>query len=83
MKNKILSLSLLFLVVLIFPTKAQETFEFDVTEIEILENGNIYKGLKRGVVTSDNGITLESENFKYDKIKYILYTDGKVFFNDT
>ena len=30
--------------------KAQDQFNFDVTEIEIYNNGNLYKGLKRGII---------------------------------
>ena len=28
----------------------QEQFSFEVTEIEILNKGNLYKGLKRGII---------------------------------
>ena len=48
-------------------SNSTENFTFDVTEIEILENGNIVKGLKKGKVKSDNGIIIDSETFFYNK----------------
>ena len=50
MKNKIKFILILFYISLFFFNKVQsiEQFSFDVTEIEILENGNIIKGLKKG-----------------------------------
>ena len=42
---------LFFLIILIFSVndnaKAGEEFNFDITEIEILENGNLFKGKKK------------------------------------
>ena len=34
---------------------SEDEFEFDVTEIEILEEGNLYKGIKKGIVTTNDG----------------------------
>ncbi len=48
---------------------ASENFNFDVTEVEILENGNKYKGKKRGTITSDDGIIIDADQFEYDKKK--------------
>ena len=55
----------------IFFNKVQsiEQFSFDVTEIEILENGNIIKGLKKGTIKTIDGITINSNKFTYDKEK--------------
>ena len=44
-------------------TNANEPFIFDVTEIEILENGNQIKGYKGGIATSQDGTTISAENF--------------------
>ncbi len=56
----------------------QEQFNFDVTEIEIKENGNKFIGLKRGTITTDNGIIIDADNFIYDKISNILNAQGNV-----
>ncbi len=56
----------------------QEQFNFDVTEIEIKENGNKFFGLKRGTITSDSGINIDADKFIYDKIKNILDAQGNV-----
>ena len=58
MKNKYL-LILLYVILnsLIFTfLKADEQFSFDVTEIEIKDNGNIINGYKRGEINTDSKI---------------------------
>jgi len=42
---------------------ANEPFVFDITEIEILENGNQINGYKGGSVTSEDGSTITAQNF--------------------
>ena len=68
MKNKILQylliLSLHFIV--IQKANALEQFNFDVTNIEILENGKIFKGLNKGVIKTD-GLIIEADEFEYNK----------------
>ena len=70
MKNK--TIKLIFLIFFALFTKeinANEQFNFDVTEIEISENGNVIKGLKRGTITSkDDGFEIQSDTFEYNKI---------------
>jgi LPS-assembly protein len=47
------SLIILILLSLInFNAFGQDQFNFDITEVEILENGNIYNGYKRGTITT-------------------------------
>ena len=58
--------------------QAQEQFSFDVTEIEITNNGNLYKGLKRGIINSNDGIIIEADKFIYNKETNILDAEGKV-----
>ena len=48
---------------LIEKTRAVEQFNFDITEIEILENGNLFKGIKRGTITSNSGIVINANYF--------------------
>ena len=70
MKNKILFLILFIsLQNLFFLTlNANEEFIFDVTEIEILEEGKVIKGLKKGTIKTDDGIIIDSNSFLYDKV---------------
>ena len=42
---------------------ANEPFVFNVTEIEILKNGNQIYGYKGGTVTSKDGSIITAENF--------------------
>ena len=58
--------------------QAQDQFNFDVTEIEIKENGNKFFGLKRGKITTDSGLVINADKFIYDKILNILDAQGNV-----
>ena len=55
-----------------------EPFNFDVTEIEITENGNKFKGYNRGKIKTDNGIVIDADEFDYDKPLNILNANGNV-----
>ena len=57
---------------------ANDQFNFDVTEIKITENGNIYKGIKGGKVTTNNGVILTAREFEYNKYLNILEARGDV-----
>ena len=59
-----------------------EVFNFDVTEAEINNGGNIFLGKKGGIATSEDGTTIKANDFKYDKILNILYANGNVIVND-
>ena len=59
-----------------------DQFNFNVTEIEIQENGNLIKGLKRGVITTDEGIIIEADQFEYEKSSNILNASGNVKVTD-
>ena len=59
-----------------------EQFNFDVTEIEIYNKGNLYKGLNRGTITTDNGIIIEANTFVYNKITNIVDAEGNVKVED-
>ena len=78
MRNKIQILLFLFLIFNISLVKANDQFNFDVTEIEITENGNVIKGLKRGIITSTDGLSIESDNFEYNKILNLFFGFGNV-----
>ena len=77
-KNKFALTFFLTYLFLAVHSHSNEIFNFDVTEIEIKENGNIFIGKKNGTATSIDGTTIEANNFEYDKIKNILISFGKV-----
>lgn len=83
MKNKILVFLLIFLLSILNTAKAQDSFTFDVTEAEILDNGNTFIGSKRGIAISNQGVSISADNFKYDKLSNILYANGNTIINDT
>ena len=83
MKNNIIKLIIIFCIIVNFPsTLAQEQFNFSITEIEIFEKGNKFRGLKRGTITTNNGISLDADQFEYDKNLNILKAFGNVIIND-
>ena len=85
MKSKLLFISTVILILILNYSKAlsSEQFNFDVTEIEILNDGNLIKGLKRGTITINNEIIINSDKFKFDKVSNILFTEGNVVIEDT
>ena len=84
MKNKFLNFLIIFCFIFIILEKSysEEIFNFNVTEIEITENGNIFIGKKGGTAVSNDGKTIKAENFLYDKNKNILIASGNVKIND-
>ena len=62
---------------------AQDQFSFDVSEIEILEDGNKIIGSKRGEISTGDGVVIEADNFIYEKINNVLNANGKVIIKDT
>ena len=85
MKNNILYIFIVFFfyISIISNVNSNEQFNFDVTEVEILKNGNLIKGLKRGTVTDNNGVTIDANQFEYDKLTNILTAVGNVKVRDT
>ena len=79
MKNKLFIIFIvLFSNSIFFKALGAEAFNFDVTEIQILENGNKFIGTKRGKITSSNGIIIKADQFEYDKSLNILNAKGNV-----
>ncbi len=84
MKNKS---KLIFFIIFVLLFKinniySSEQFNFDVTEIEILDEGNIFKGLKRGKITTDEGLLIVADEFEYNKLLNILNASGNVEITD-
>ena len=65
-----------------FSAYAAEVFNFDVTEIEIIEEGNKFLGKNGGTATSNDGTVIKANNFEYDKLKNILIAIGDVQIDD-
>ena len=84
MKNNILSkfIYILFFLTINFTIAYSEQFKFNVTEIEILNNGNLYKGLDKGSIETDTGILINAETFIYDKLKNTVKVEGNVKIED-
>ena len=80
MKNNFLKIILLLLLSLnFFHTASSDEFNFDVTELQISENGNIIKGLDGGTVTTKNNtIIITADTFKYNKLTTLLEAKGNV-----
>jgi|TARA_B110000259_G_scaffold186005_1_gene236258 LPS-assembly protein len=80
MKNKFIDifLILIFNLFLLNYTIAEE-FNFNVTELQITEAGNIITGNNRGVITTrNNEIIITADNFKYNKLTSLLEAEGNV-----
>ncbi len=82
MKNSFLLLLKFFLIFIfsINNSYSNDQFNFDVTEIEILDDGNLLKGIKGGRAVTDNGYEIFGDNFLYDKLTNILEISGSVKF---
>ena len=79
MKNKYITILLILAQsILPFGQAIAEEFIFKVTDLEILENGNIYKSNNRGKIITDSELEVESNNFIYSKKKNQLETSGDV-----
>ena len=64
--NLIKFISILVINFLIFQNiTANEQFNFEISEIEILEDGSKIQGIKRGKITANDGVTIESDNFHF------------------
>ena len=55
-----------------------EEFIFEVSDLEITDNGNIYRGNNRGTIKTDNQLKLISNNFEYLKKINRLEANGDV-----
>ena len=84
MKNnlKFLQFIILFYFFYLNLSIATEVFNFDVTEIEITENGDRFIGSKGGIAKSLDGTTIQAKKFNYTKTTNILIASGDVKIND-
>ncbi|MDC3186405.1 hypothetical protein OA962_00295 [Candidatus Pelagibacter sp.] len=79
MKSKICKfIYLIIFSLLSLNVNSSEQFSFDVTQIDIIENGNKFIGNKRGTITSNDGIIINADKFEYQKKLNILKANGNV-----
>ncbi len=79
-KNLIIFICLFF--ILIQKLFAEEV-EFEASNMEIKDNGNIIFAYNSNTSIPSKNIYIKSKNVKYDKKKNIIIFTGKVLFNDT
>ena len=72
MQNKIIILFLIISNLIFLNTYSDDQINFDVTEIEILDNGKKIVGKNRGTITTNNGIIIQADEFEFDKKKIFL-----------
>jgi len=84
MKNKLKNFIIIFFCFFLLckSVNSNEPFVFNVTEIEILENGNQINGYKGGTATSKDGSIISAEKFFFNKITNILEVTGNVKYLD-
>lgn len=83
MKNSLSKLiTLIFLYLFVSNAYGVEQFNFDVTEVQILENGNKFIGTKRGLIRTNEGIEINADQFEYDKTLNVLKASGNVIITD-
>ena len=83
MKNKILFFLIVILNNLFFSNLySNDQLNFDISQIEILDGGNKIVGKKRGKITTNDGITINADQFEYDKIQNILKANGNIEIDD-
>ena len=80
---KFIFLVISFLCIFTYSVHGNDQFNFNVTEVEITEEGNRFKGYKRGIVTTNDGLIIDADTFDYNKITNILEAWGNVKINDT
>ena len=61
---------------------SEEIINFNVSEIEITQDGNLIKGFKGGEAFTNNGVSILAKEFEYNKISTHLTAVGDVIFKD-
>ncbi len=80
MKNNFLKLIIYVLLNILIHNSlfAEEDFKFNITEIDIIENGNLILGSKGGKAVTQDGFEIIAEKFHYNKLTNILDVYGNV-----
>ena len=83
MKNNLIKIILILLLSIINTSKVMsDDFNFNVTELIVTDNGNMYNGINGGTVTTENGIEITAETFTYNKLTSLLESKGNVILHD-
>ena len=84
MKNKfqLIYITIIISLFYISPIYSIDQFNFDVTEIEIIDEENKFIGKERGIITTDNNIKIEANEFIYDKSLNKLKLIGNIKIED-
>ncbi len=84
MKSNTSKILIIFFFIIFFKPFAlsQDQFNFDVTEVEILEEGNLYIGNKKGIITTDDEVIIYADKFEYNKSLNVLKAYGNVKLDD-
>ena len=61
---------------------SEEVVNFNVSEIEITQDGNIIKGSNGGEVYTNDGISIIADEFIYNKNTTLLVANKNVLFKD-
>ena len=84
MKNKLIKILFIIIISLnIFEIAYSEEFIFNTSEIEVKDNGNIYKSLSRGEITDNTQIKIISDSFEYFRKTNNLKAIGNVYLIDS
>jgi len=80
MKNNFINIFLILAFNFFFLSYAMaEEFNFNVTELQVTEGGNIVTGINGGVVTTrNNEVIITADNFRYNKLSTLLKAEGNV-----
>ena len=81
MRNKIFNRIIFIIIIYLFvglKAGVAEQFNFDVTTIEITENGNKIIGSNGGKIITDDNLIIKANKFIYDKLKNTLRLSGEV-----
>ena len=80
--TKLILIILIFNILIFFQTSAREPFIFDVTEIQITNNGNTFEGIKRGEIKTSDNLIIKADNFTYQKNENTINATGNVIIVD-
>ena len=80
MKNKFIYISVYIFINLFFTSNlnSKDIFNFNVTEIQITQDGNLFKGYNGGEAFTNDGVSITAKNFEYNKITNILIAKKNV-----
>ena len=79
MKNNLLKKILIVIFYLVtLNAHSSDDFNFNVTEVQILDNGNKFVGTKRGIITTSDGVSVDADQFEYNKKLNLLNASGNV-----